>query len=130
PSRRLKCPVGLDRDLEAAVVKGGEGGFVELQQRLTACTDDEALAMPVQRWPESADGGGEFIRRAELATVRPDADEVGITEVADRRRAVLLAACPQVAAGETAEHRRPPRVGSLALEGVEDLLDCVSHATV
>ena len=43
------------------------------------------------------------------------------------RRPVVLAAAPQVAAGEPAEHRRPPGLRALALQRVENLLDRVRH---
>ena len=51
------------------------------------------------------------------------ADEIGVAEAADGAGAILLAAAPQVAAGEAAEHRRPAGLAALALQGEEDLLD-------
>ena len=78
--------------------------------------------------PRGSDRRARSCSGREPAAARPvRADEVGVAELADRASAVLLAAGPQVAAGEAAEHRGPAGVGALALEGVEDLLDRVGH---
>ena len=69
----------------------------------------------------------QLVGRRELAAVRPDADEIGIAEVADGGRAIRLATRPQVAAGEATEHRRTSGVRALALQRVEDLFDGVHH---
>ena len=111
------------------VVEGGDRRVVELEERFAAGADDEALAVAVQGRPATRDRVGEFVRRAELAAVGSDAEEVGVAEAADRGLAILLAARPEVAAREAAEDRRSAGVRSLALEGVEDLLDGVGHAT-
>src|SRR5207247_7539820 len=63
------------------------------------------------------------------ATVRADAHEVRVAEITDRARTVLLSSRPKVAAGEATKHGRPPRMGSLTLQRVEDLFDGVAHAT-
>ena len=64
---------------------------------------------------------------ANLPPSGPDADEIRVAELADGRRAIRLAPRPEVAAGEAAEHGRPPGVRAFALQGVEDLFDGV-HA--
>ena len=51
------------------------------------------------------------------------AEEIGVAELADGRAAVFFAPRPQVAAGEAAEHRRPPRVRAFALKRVINFLD-------
>ena len=100
---------------------------IELQQRLAAGADDEAL-LRRRHAATGCDGVGQGVGGGELAAaVAVGADEVGVAEVADRGRAVLLAAAPQVAAGEAAEHRGAAGVGALALQCVEDFLDRVGH---
>ena len=69
----------------------------------------------------------DFARHAVPAPRPVHPHEVGVAEGADRLGAVLLAAGPQIAAGEAAEHRRLARLAALALEGEEDLLDAVGH---
>ena len=44
-----------------------------------------------------------------------------------RRRAVLLAPGPEIAAGEAQEDRAAPGLHALALQGQEHLLDRVAH---
>ena len=69
-------------------------------------------------------------RSSELAAADTiGADEIGVAEAADRVRAIFLAAAPQVAAGKAAEHRRPPGLGALALQGVENFFDAVGHGS-
>src|SRR5262249_14298067 len=100
---------------------------VHLEQRFAAGADDERPAAGARR-PGGADRRGEVGRAGEEAAAGAvGADEVGVTERADRPRAVLLAAGPEVAAGEAAEDRRAAGVQPLALQGVEDLLDAVAH---
>src|SRR5471030_3006637 len=55
------------------------------------------------------------------------ADEVGVAELADGAGAVAFAAGPQIAAGKTAEHGGTPGMSALALQGVKDFFDTVSH---
>src|SRR5258706_13910375 len=78
--------------------------------------------------PGGTDSIGKIGRSLEPASARPvRTHEVGITELADRPPAVLLPASPQVATGETAEHRCAARVSALTLQGVVDLLGAVGH---
>ena len=56
------------------------------------------------------------------------ADEIGIAEAALRGRAILFAARPQIAAGETAEHGGSSGLRAFALQGLEDLFDGVAHS--
>ena len=51
-------------------------------------------------------------------------------DAATRQAAIGLAARPEVAAREAAEHRRASGAGAFTLERVEDLLDGVGHARV
>src|SRR5207237_581040 len=78
---------------------------IELQQRLAARAYDKA---PVLRGggPFGGDRTGERVGGGELAAARPvSADEIGIAEIACRRRAIGFASRPQVASGEAAEDR-------------------------
>ena len=60
----------------------------------------------------------------ELATADAiGADKISVTKLADGAIAMLFAPTPQVATGETAEHRRAADVHAFALQGVEDLFD-------
>jgi hypothetical protein len=73
---------------------------------------------------------GPPVRAGELAAALPvGSDKVGVAEGADRRGAILLAACPQVAAGEAAEHRSLARLSALSLQGEEDFLDRIGHGS-
>src|SRR6185312_1607536 len=120
--------VGLDGDREALGMERLDERTVELEQRLAAGADDEARRRRLGG-PGAADGAGELRRRRETAAARAvGADEIGVAEAAYRVGAVRLAAAPQVAAGEAAEHRRAAGVGPFALQRVDDLLDCVAHA--
>ena len=56
-----------------------------------------------------------------------DADEVRVAEIADGLAAILLAPAPQIAAGETAEHRDAARLGAFALQREEQLFNGVAH---
>ena len=100
---------------------------VELQQRLPAGAHDEASPVAVQ--PRGRDGRCEIFRRREFpAAWSIGADEIGIAECADGVGAILLAAGPQVATGESQEHRRASGIRALALQRVVDLLHRVRHA--
>ena len=100
--------------------------IVELKKRLSAGAHDESLSVVVAA-PGARHRLSELVRLFETSAVRSDSDEIGIAELADRARAVLFPATPQVASGETTEHRRSPRIRTLALQSVEDLFDCVSQ---
>src|SRR5262249_26565346 len=82
-------------------------------------------------WPGGRDRSRQFRRRCEApATGAVGADEIGIAETADGRRAIRLAAGPEVAARETAEDCRTARVGALALEREKDLFQRVAHRVI
>src|SRR5581483_8350172 len=117
--RDVDGAVRLDRDLEAPRVQRAHELRVELQRGLAARQHREARA-PAR--PQRGDALGERLGGVEPAAARAvGADEVGVAELAYRVRAVGLAAAPQVAPGEAAEHRRAPRVRALALQRIEDL---------
>ena len=118
-STAISKPACVERDHELGV---------HLQERLAAGADDETRAAAVGARPPRRDRSRELVGRPELAaTVAVGTDELGVAERAHRRGAVLLVPGPEVAAREAAEHGRPARVGSLALQRVEDLLDGVGH---
>ena len=58
------------------------------------------------------------------------ADEIRVAEAALRGGTIGLAAGPEIAAGEAAEHRRAPGVRPLPLQGEEDFLDGVAHCGI
>src|SRR5690606_25513827 len=91
-----------------------------------AGADHEPLAAVAG--PGRLDSGAEVLGGGEPAAARAvHAHEVGVAEIADRARPVLLAAAPEVAPREAAKHRRAARLTALALQGQEDLLDRVAH---
>ena len=125
--------VGLDRDLEAARVQ---------RRRRASSSSCSSGSPPVQTTKRRAaagrtgqrarDRGGESRRPSRTCRRRGRRCRRSRCRRTGRRRVArsLLAAGPQVAAGEAAEHRRPAGVGALALQRVEDLLDRVGHRRV
>jgi len=106
---------------------GVDQGTVELQQRFAA-GEHHVFAGRISGWPQAVDLGRQQVRFLELAAAFAiGADEIGIAELAHGARAVGFAPGPEVAAGKPAKHGRPPSMGALALQGVEDLFDAVSH---
>ena len=126
-----ECSVGLDRDLEPRRVQGLQQRSIELEERLSAGADHEPLAGLDCRATRPRPPPASASAVAEAAAARAvGAHEIGVAELADGLGPVALAAGPQVAAREAAEHRGPAGVGAFALEGVEDLLDRVGHISV
>ena len=71
----------------------------------------------------------EIVGRLKLAAAIPvRAHEIRIAEGALRRRPVLLAARPEIAAREAQEHGPAPRLHALALKGQETFLHSIGHA--
>src|SRR5690242_6537234 len=101
---------------------------IDLKQGLAARQHDEAMiAWP---FPGALDRGGKIVRRGVAAAVRAiHAHEIGVAETAGRGRPILLAARPEIATGEAAEHSRAAGLSPLALQRLEDLLDGIAHAT-
>src|SRR5207237_3848952 len=78
--------------------------------------------------PLRGNGVGEIVRGRKAAAQRAvGTDESGIAELADRAFAVLLAAAPEITAGEPAKYRRPPGMRAFALQGQKYLFDGVAH---
>ena len=117
--------VGLDRDLEALVMQRVDRGVVELQQGFAAGAHDEGvLAAAGHGVPGRGNRACQLLGVLELATADAiGADKLGVAKLADGAIAMLFAPTPQVATGETAEHRRAADVHAFALQGVEDLFD-------
>src|SRR2546430_5896214 len=101
-------------------MEGIDRSVVELKQRLATGADDETSLVRLS-WPAGCDGRRELCGGSEFTSVRADADEISITEVADRGGAIQFAPRPQIAAGEATENRRATGVGAFALERVENL---------
>src|SRR6187551_1321544 len=100
--------------------------LVQLQQWLPAGADDEPqLAVGS---PGSGNLAGKSLGVGEFAPAWPvRAEEVGIAEPADGRRAVGLSSSPKIAASESAKHSGATGISPLALEGPVDLLNAVGH---
>ena len=125
PRRRFDGAVGLDRDLEAFAMQRVDQRSVDLEQRLAARQHCEA---PAGLSPQRRGGARDALGVGELAAALPvHADEIGVAELADRLFPVLLAAGPQVAAGEADEDRAPAGMDALALKRQEHFLDRVAH---
>ena len=88
-------------------VQGFGQRLVRLQRRLTACEHD-------QRVRRGAVGKHPFGNR--IGTHR-----LGVREIRVAERAT------QITPREAHEHRRAPRVVTLALQRIEDLVDAVHH---
>src|SRR6185295_10972758 len=126
PVGRFDRPVGLDADGEAARMQRIDEGRIDLQQRLAAGQDH--VAVGIVAGPLPGDDIGEFVRRGVAAAQRAvGADKVGIAELAGGAGAILFAAAPEVAAGETAKHRRAAGMRTFALQGQKNLFDRVTH---
>src|SRR5436190_2621410 len=134
PRRRKTRPVRLHRDLEAARMQRIDGRGIELQQWLSAGADDERPSIARTTFddfrPAREHGVGERGRVGEAATVGADAEEVRVAELTDGVVPVGLAARPEVATAEAAEHGGTAGVLSFALQRVEDLLDGVRHVAL
>jgi hypothetical protein len=125
---RLQRAVGFHRDLESLRVQGVDQRRVHLQQGLAAGQHHQRAARNAGR-PVSGDGAGQLGRIRELAPAGAvGAHEVGVAEAALRAGAIALAAGPQVAAGEAAEHGGAAGVAAFALQRVEDFLHRIAHA--
>ncbi len=118
--------VCFDGDVETVLVDRVDQRRIELQQWLAAGEDHKAPRRVTR--PSLRDGAREFACAFEAAAAGPiGADEIGIAELADGGGAVLFAAGPQIAAGETAEHGGAAGLGALALQRLEDFFDGVGH---
>src|SRR2546428_12323702 len=121
---RLRA-VGFDRDAKPALVQRLEERRIELQERLAAGADDEAVLLNASR-PGPEDCLGEQWGAREAPAPRAvGADEGGVTEAAHRARAILLPPRPEIAPSKPQEYRGRTRVRPFALQRVEDLLDAV-----
>lgn len=121
------CPIRFYCDGESAVLKRGSKRFIELQQRLAACTDDESFIVIAAPCP--AHCIGKIFRCAESPTIGASADEIRVAELANRTRSIFFFSTPQIASGKSAEYGGAPRIRPFALERIENFLDRISHGT-
>ncbi len=90
--RRKQRSICLNRNLEAFCVQGVNKRSIKLEQGFAACTHDKPNTVrgPLGR-PGSSDGPSQVAGRRETSppgAIRPD--EIGITELTDRRSSALL----------------------------------------
>jgi hypothetical protein len=98
-----------------------------LQQRLSSSADDEPRSA-IALWPLLRNRISELLRGTEFAsTIAIRAEKVCVAKLADRLRAIRLAAAPQIASAKAAEDCGATGVHALTLQRVEDLFDCVGH---
>ena len=121
--------IGLDRNLESRRMQAGDQGRVKLQQRFSpgAHHVGPAGCGGIKR-PELAEMSGEFgcsLKSPPTGAVGPH--ELRVAELADRSIPVGFQAGPEIAPGEPAEDRRPPRPGPFPLQRVEGFFDRVRH---
>src|SRR5216684_1871449 len=123
---RLDRTVGLDADFEAARMQRIDEGLVHLQQWFAAGQDH--VTVGADAGPLRGDGIRKFAGRCIAAAQRAvGSDKIGVAKPACRRGAVLLAAAPEVAAGEPAKHRGPAGMRAFALQGQKDFLYRITH---
>src|SRR5882724_3980929 len=126
---RLDRPVGLDADFEITGMQRIDEGLIHLQQWLAA--GQYRVTVYAGSGPLRGDGIGELRGRGIAAAQRSvGSDKIGVAKPARRRGAVLLAAAPEIAAGEPAKHRRAAGVCAFALQGQKDFLDRVTQPAV
>src|SRR5262245_30343118 len=122
-ARHGQRAVRLDGAFEAFGMKRRDERLIDLQHRLAAGQHDIRPRSRIAV-PRGAGGAGEAGGVGELAAARSiGADEIGVAEIADGAGTVRLAARPEIAAGEAAEHGRAAGLHAFALEGVIDFLD-------
>src|SRR5258707_12801541 len=81
--------------------------------------------------PLAGDGVGEIVgRRISGAERAVGPDKIRVAEFAGRTGPVLLAAAPEIAAGEPAKYRRAAGMCAFALQGKKDFLDRVTQPAV
>lgn len=117
--------IGLDRDLEPLGMERLDKCVIELKERFASCTDDVTRGdtRRITR-PDVRDGLGEVSGGLELSAARSiHANEVCIAEATNGSLAILLAPCPKIAPREAAKDGRPASLGSLTLQGIENLFD-------
>src|SRR2546422_79970 len=106
---RLRA-VGFDRDAKPALVQRLEERRIELQERLAAGANDEAVLFHAVR-PGREHRVSERHGVGEATAPRSvGAHEVGIAEAAHRGRAILLPPRPEIAPSKPQEYRGRTRV--------------------
>ena len=125
PRGSILGAIGLDSYLEPSLMEGLDGGLVKLQEWFATGADNERARKPVVRtMPRGSHRRSQFLSGGKSsATWTVRAYEVGVAELADCASAVFLPASPQVATGESTEHRGPSGMRTLTLEGVKDFFD-------
>ncbi len=122
--------IGFYRDFEFMRMQGIDQCLVELKERLAPGENHVFFSCAGGR-PLLIDHGCELAGIGVLVaqhTIRTD--EIGVTETADRRGAILLSSRPQIASGKTTKHRWTSGLRALALQSVENFFDAVAQAAV
>src|ERR1039458_6862786 len=120
--------VCLHSDLKVAGVESIDQLAVKLKKRFPAGANYKSIAGCGGCGPLVIDGRSQGLGSDEVsAATSIGIGKIGVAELADCRRAVLLASRPEIASGKSAKDCRPARLRAFTLEGVEDFLDSVAH---
>src|SRR3979490_384838 len=125
----IDCAIGLQPDAETARMQRVDQRRIHLQQWFAA--GQYHVTVRFRSRPLRGDGVRKLRGRGVTAAQRTvGSDKIGVAKPARRRGAVLLAAAPEIAAGEPAKHRRAAGVCAFALQGQKDFLDRVTQPAV
>lgn len=101
---------------------------VNLQQRFTTSQNDVAVLLTCR--PQSDDLGYQGLGSGVFATQRAvGTHKVGIAKTTDGIGAIDLTPAPEITTSEAAKHRWPTCTQALALQGVKNFLNAVTHGT-
>ncbi len=105
--------IGFYAYFYALLVKGGEEGFVELQQGFSARADNVGIGLMGR--PEAGYLLCELLCGVAAAVFAIHAPKVGIAKLADRLVPILFPTTPQVAPAKPAEYGWPTSLRTFAL---------------
>src|SRR5690554_5239296 len=130
PVNSLWCrqgTVGFHPYLETRSVEGINQRLVQLQQGFPTGANHVGSARGVG--PKLTNMFGQLHSSPETtAILAVSTDKIGIAEVADSPRPILLPSGPQIAFAKPAEYRCPARLGTFTLQGVKRFLYPVHQA--
>src|SRR5450830_216875 len=125
--RNRNRAIGLDGNLKADRMHAGNQSLIQLQQRFTA-GKHHIFTGCIRSRPQAVDRLRHLIAGLELtAALTVGADKVSIAKLANRRAAVFFASAPEIATRKATKHRRTTGMRALALQGIENFFNAVSH---